>query len=150
MALMLRNPFYAVVVKACQVARLVVAYQQLQDTLLVCVFSHTLSLAQPIDDVADGVGIAAIGTPHVFLHDTIALDECRVQTIGHWRRVIGIVGFLLCIELLRFLLRHSLIEVACGGLDEVCAVGFVDTLGQHRRVEDDRKQFITHLPYRFS
>ena len=49
------------------------------------------------------------------------------------------------IVMLSLLLRHSVVIVAGRCLHEILAVGLVDALGQHVRIEDDRTEHVHHL-----
>ena len=134
------QPQDAVFVEQVQVARFVVLNERLNNLALAVVLGHAGGLLQPIDDVAYGAPVAAVGLPHILIEFAVALHECRVQSVG-WL-FFFVVGFLGGIELLGLLLRHAVVEVTGRRQHQVLAVGFVHALGQHRGVEDDGLQLL--------
>ena len=134
------QPQDAVFVEQVQVTRFVVLNECLNNLALAVVLGYAGSLLQPIDDMAYGSAIAAVGLPNILIEFAVALHECRVQSVG-WR-LFFVVGFLGGIELLGLLLRHAVIEVAGRRQHQVLAVSFVHALGQHRGVEDDGLQLL--------
>ena len=147
--LMLVDPRDAIVVKDAQIAGLVIVNQQLDDMGLVVVLGHGLRLFQPVNNMTDGIGIATGSRPYLFLHLAIALDQRGVESIGRGFGIVLVSCLLLGIEVFCLLLGNALIEMAGRGLYQVFAIGFVDTLGQDGRVENNGEELLTKGVHRF-
>ena len=144
---MLTNPLDTVVVEHLQVARLVILYQQLKDALLARILSYGLGLLQPIDDMADGIAIEAVGLPYTFTQRAIGiLHQGGVETVGG-RCLQSRIGLLLPgIVLFGLLLSDaSAIEIAGRSQYQVFTIGLVDAPWKHLWVEDDGEQLVAHI-----
>ena len=125
-------------------------YQEFYHPPLVLVLSHRHGLLQPIHDVADSLAIAAMGTPHLFVHALFVLHQRRVQSVRRRLTIVGVGLLHPVVEVLRLLLRHALIEMACRGQQQVLSVGLVHTLGQHAGIKNHGKQLLAHFLHRFA
>ena len=146
---MLANPLYAVVVEHAQIARLIIINEVSYHASLLLVLRHGLGLLQPIDDMADGIGITPICRPYHLVDTGIVLDQCRIESIGYRLPIIGRIMLKLLIVGFCFLLRHTIIEIAGRSCHQVLAISLIDTFGQYILVEDDREKLIHQLLDRF-
>ena len=146
---MLVDPRDAIVVEDAQIAGLVIVDQQLDDMGLVVVLGYGLRLLQPVNNMTDGIGIATGSGPDLFLHLTITLDQRGVESIGRGLGIVFVSCLLLGIEVFGLLLGNAFIEMAGRGLYQVLAIGFVDSLGQDGRVENNGEELLTKGIHRF-
>ena len=70
------QPGDAVLVEDAQVTSLVVADEEFYDVTLLFVLGYRGGLAEPVDNVADSVGIEPVGLPHLLLYLSVGFHEC--------------------------------------------------------------------------
>ena len=90
--------------------------------------------------MAYGVSIASVATPDFLRQLSVALHQRRVQAVGG--RLLVVSSLFTIIIILNLGLRHTFVEIAGRGQQQVFAVSLVHPLRQHGGVEDDWEQLV--------
>ena len=129
-----------------QIAATVIVDQR-ENRLLLRLSGHFGGLAEPIDDFLDRRRVHAAHFPYPLDDSPVGLlDQFAVQAPRNGRRIVRIHP--LGIEPLDLFLRDPLVVVVGRRDDQVLALGLVDPLGHHGRIENHRLDLSHDLLHR--